>query len=658
MDRITEAIAHFIGLFHIAVEEARLRESHAEFALARKQAADNPDLPVSDSNFFAPHQLSGFVPALIYGAGGEPIVMAKTWTPVDFVPPEIPFSGPGSIAYPGFITSPAPPMASGKVILPEVQLLGSVATYIDQKISLSDDDYFGVGGHGLRFSPTPVDDTGLMSLAGAAAQLSPIIDLEMPGDAAELVDFINTATTRLDETPEELEGATVQKGSTIEGIFVNGVKVEEKPELDDYHSFEEEEEEPEDLEPAPVIVTQNGFTIEVIVEAETGGNTLINNALLKNMWTGAQVTAVIGDHLELNAIIQINAWCDVDVLTAAIDAWDRDAAPTQAFNIATFERFDPRDDQEDDETEPQQGFPQHWVVKEIEGDLMVVTWLKQFTFMTDNDIGILSSSAVTTRVYSGDNTTYNDVYLEEFGFSYDLIIIGGSLYDANIIHQLNILCDNDMVGAVAGFQTTGNGSISTSDNLLWNEAYIYNVGGADRFDSLPDAYRTAASQLAEGNEALPAGISSDAAFAGLGALRVLYVKGDFINLQYVEQTNIIGDSDQVALAMHARDPFVDAEWSIATGGNALINSATILDLDSLGKTYVGGTQYSSEILIQADIISTDPDFGSRDPDQLVNEAVAFLQDDLDEVDDGTGYGTYAQIEQDGPQPEGLQTMLG
>jgi hypothetical protein len=204
------------------------------------------------------------------------------------------------------------------------------------------------------------------------------------------------------------------------------------------------------------------------------------------MWTGATVTAVMGDHIEINAIIQINAWCDSDNVTSAIDGWNRAPDANAIFNVATFERKDVADD---DDGVDEDGFPQHWVIKKVEGDLLVVNWLQQITFMKDGDVGVLSSSGVTTSVYAGNNIAYNDTSILETGFAYDLIIIGGALYDLNLIQQLNILCDSDLIGAVAGFGTTGEGAVSTSGNLLWNQAYIMNVGGADRFETLPDHYR-------------------------------------------------------------------------------------------------------------------------------------------------------------------------
>ena len=117
---------------------------------------------------------------------------------------------------------------------------------------------------------------------------------------------------------------------------------------------------------------------------------------------------------------------------------------------------------------------------------------------------------------------------------------------------------------------------------------------------------------------------NDEAFAGIGALRVLYISGDLLNVQYVSQTNVLGDSDQVALAMNQFVAHPEAEWTVTTGGNQVANFAGIVDVDGTDKTYVGGEHYSHEILIQADIISSDPELGGQNPDALVNEAVAFL----------------------------------
>jgi len=654
LDRITEAIAHFIGVFEITVDQVRFRESYNEFDAKKNVDPELPELVADAVPFAAPYELIDYEPDVPYEPKAPDLVPVDPEPYLNFVRPDIPVGGPNGITKPGDLTANAVVHASSpKLVLPEVETVGSVANYMSQGIRLSDNDYFGVGGHGLYFAPDPISDVKLMELTGEAAAVSPLTDLEMPGSAEEITEFVNDAFELADMYPEDEQSEEIQtviKATTIDNVtVVNGEITAEKPKLEDYRNFNEEGEDE-----GPSGSSAGADINDPSVTVETGNNLLVNDAVLKSFWTGAPVTAVEGKYIELNIIVQVNAWSDSDYAASAVGDWIRDPTPTEAFNIATFERFDSF---EEPEPNADMGFPQHWVIKEIEGDLMIVNWLQQFTFMMDNDVGILSSSGVTTCVSSGDNQAFNSVSIDEIGFAYDLIIAGGSIFDANIIQQMNILCDDDLIGSVDGFQSSGEGSVSTSGNLLWNQAYIYNVGAADRFEPLPAGYQKTAEQLANGGNSLDDSVLSDPAFAGYGPLRVLYIKGDLLNLQYIKQTNILGDSDQLALAMHARDLHPEADWTVTTGSNTLVNNAAILDLDALGKTYVGQEHYSTELLIQAEIISTDPNFGGQDPNVLVNEAVAFLDDDMTDAE-GPQIGQMDQGNADYLHSDGVHSLIG
>ncbi|WP_417427225.1 hypothetical protein [Hoeflea sp.] len=670
MDRTTEAIAHFIGLFAITIEQAWQRQAFDSFTAEALSRPDPNALPDIETSFSADYELLGYEPGFVYRAPAPELFLANAESFVHFGSLKIPLDSLtyaaylGSLFNLGSITNGIFTYVTNYNIVPvspEAVTLGSVANFINQGIALHDDDYFGVGAHGLGYSPAPFDDMQLISLVNAANALSPFTGNEILGSSEALTAFATDLLETLDDyepLPQEGQAIFVEKQNTIEGIYVNGEKVDEAPKLDDYFSLEDRlDAAPHSDKPLPhnASLTDDGWQIDTSVEVETGGNILINNVVMKNFWTASTVTAVVGDHIQINAIVQINAWADTDIVSEAIAGWDKNPVGTQAFNIATFERLDSSAD--NNSSEPANGFPKHWVVSEVDGDLLIVNWLQQLTFMHDNDIGVLSSSGATTAVYSGNNISYNDVSIYELGLSYDLIIIGGNCYDLNIIQQMNLLYDNDSIGAVTGFETTGEGHFSTSDNLLWNNAAIYNIGGAGQFEALPDYYRATADALAAGQDFLSDGVLSDAAFAGLGTLRVLYIKGDFINVQYAKMTNILGDSDQIALAMDAVGAHPEADWSVTTGANALINNATLVDLDSMGTTYVGGDQYSSDVLIQADIISTDPHFGSQNPDVLVNEAIYFLDDDGPD-NSGDQYAGSGSLDPDNADGDALQTLIG
>lgn len=513
----------------------------------------------------------------------------------------------------------------------------------------------------MSFNPPQVDNQALLDFADQTLSLSPIGVPDMPGNGAEMGQFIRLTAESLDAfSPDDApDGATVTmvRGDALEGKFLNGVAVDELPDLKDYHDLAAAKDEDNFAPKGNSVIHADGtITVDASVTLEAGGNTLLNAVSITSFWTAATVTAVVGDHIELNAIVQINAWLDSDSVSQVIGHWMNEDAPTQAFNLAAFSRYDTHAQMEAPAAAA--SFPQHWVVTQITGDVMVVNWLQQLVFMSDNDTGILSASGATTTVIAGENMSVNQVSLYEMAHAYDLIVVGGHVFDANIIQQMNVMFDNDVIGAVAGFETTGEGAVSTSGNLLWNEASIYNVGGAHRFEALPDAYEAFAASLADGGQGTAGDVLLDPAFAGLGAIRVLYISGDLIKLNYVSQTNILGDSDQIALAMSAVGPVTDAEWSINAGGNSLINLAAISDIDSLGKTYVGGQQYSQDILVQAEFISASPDFlGMKNPDALVNEAVAFLTDDAADQYDGAQSVDPSYHPLDAGQGDGLQSML-
>jgi hypothetical protein len=659
LDKITEEIAHFIGVFHVSVEDARYRESYQEFTLNPVQT--EPDVhPVVDSTFAAPFELLDYEPGIDYRSPGHDPWHVRPWTPMFQGLPRLHGADDLHVGRDHHWSQHWSYHAASKTLkfdAPEMQPPGSVANYLNQAIVLSDDDYFSVGGHNLEFSPDRIDNSALFSGAEYAASLSPLGDLERPGSSAETIEVIKTAITQLDAASGPGVAQIFLHGTeAIDGTYVNGELVAEAPLLEDHYTFDDKSDDSEPDPQSNTFISEDGsVTIKVSVELQAGGDTLVNDAVMKNFWSGGAVTAVLGDHIELNAIIQINAIWDTDAITSAVNHWTTGDA-NELYNIATFERLD-NSGASGGEPSHSSDYPAYWSITEIKGDLMIVNWLEQLVFMSDNDVGVLSSSGVTTSIVSGDNLGMNHASVVELGFGYDLIIIGGSVYDANIIQQMNVLFDNDVVGAVSGFQTTGAGAISSSGNLLWNQAHIYNIGGADRFDSLPQDYLDAATGLAGGGKIIPGGVLSDHAFAGLDGLRVLYISGDLINLQYIKQTNILGDSDQIALAMDAVSPHPGAEWSISTGSNALLNNAVIVDLDSFGKTYVGGEQYSQETLFQAELISHQPDFGASNPDALVNEAILFLDDSM-LAPDATQAGANIPADYDAHPDDGLNTMLG
>lgn len=675
MDQVTEEIAHFIGLFHTTIEQGRLRQDYTEFKAVQAAEAPPPEPGVVNVSFRSSYTLNDPEPELRYIPFSAEVVGAAAHTHVGHTPPYVPIptsllGGIQPFLPPGGISASTQTVIVEYVIAPP----GAFATYASQDNRLYDDDYVSVGGSGFFLSPitAAAQAMTLAALFDEATGTMPLLPAGLPGDGGEIADFVESAIDSLKDSVSGLvagndlvkgdgHGSDIavtafvaESGTALEGLYVNGAHQDELPKLSDYlpegspladGSDDSGLEGPANQgvngpsvsasgEPA-----DGGGIIDPSVRLDAGGNTLVNTVALTNAALDGAVFAVAQDHVELNAVVQVNAWSDSDSIgRSLLEALTKPIETTVAFNLAQFERIDPGADGGTSTDAAHAPFPQYWAVTEITGDLIFINWSQQFNFVMDRDVHVMASSGVTTTVTTGENLAFNDISIHDLGNYYDLVLVGGSLYDANLVLQTNVMLDDDLVGTVHGFQASGEMQFSTSGNLLWNQASITNVGGAGRFEALTNDYRAALDNCATGTNDMPEGVLHDEAFAGLSLLRVLYVSGNVCDLQYVSQTNVLGDGDEVALAMNEAAAVAGADWTVSTGSNVLVNSASIFDLDTTGKTYVGGEQYSDELLIQSDIIRTDQVAGARDADALVNEAVVFLGDGLLGADHLNSYG--------------------
>jgi hypothetical protein len=675
LDKFSEQIAHFVGLFHLADESARHRKDYQEFRLAKAKADHDPKDHIDQLQFRSPYDLDDPEPGLHYVPGrfdlrGEEV--GSVVSPVGIPVRDIALHGhhmPHARPHP-FLDAELHLVRHGEV--PEITPPGSMVLQLVQENHLADNDYASVGGHGLGLRDMIDSGAQLASLARAALAADPFLSFDdhgMPAGGASIGDFLESmadtartfAANHLEEgqtsgSASVTDGDTtttvfVATGEAAQGFHLNGAAIDTFPALKDHLPLALRDTTDTTGGDASGVssggingpsqsahgeAASGGAPLaHASVEIWAGGNMLVNEAFDTNKSLFGTVTAVKGDHFELNLIAQINVISDTDAVGETLSNWNTAPQVSATFNLASFNRIDVASPAKPaaDAT----AFPKFWAVTEITGDLTVMNWTKQLNLVSDHDRTIVSSSGVTTTLSTGENKVFNTLDLANLGKYYDLILVGGSLIEASVIKQINVLLDNDIVGAVKGFSTTGTGSLSTHDNLLWNQAAITNIGGADRFGALSEGYRSTLDDFASGKKMLSADVLQDSAFSGLMGLRVLYISGNLYDLHYVSQTNVLGDSDQIALAMNKGLAGAGADWSITTGSNALINVASIFDVDSTGKTYVGGEKYTDEILIQTDIIATNPVLGAQNADHLVNEAVVFLGDGLLGPDHGANH---------------------
>src|SRR5262249_29010865 len=202
---------------------------------------------------------------------------------------------------------------------------------------------------------------------------------------------------------------------------------------------------------------------------------------------------------------------------------------------------------------------------------------------------------------------------------YDLIIVEGNYHQDDLIYQTNVLLDSNTVN----FNGAGTASQSASGggNSVVNDATIVDTGNNNY-----QQFNSAASTALQAPESQPGTLDPASVLKAFpnsfGNINVLVVTGSFYDVNYICQTNVMSNSNVVALNGTA-----GATQSVSTGHDITLNAATIIDGGSALSPYLQGNCYNDMILIQTNILGNgnDPHITGQNPSQFAPELVAFLE---------------------------------
>lgn len=681
LDQTTETISHFIGVFHLTVEELRLRDQYDVFKAEKAGEEEVAPPEFTDPKIKSPYELGDYDPSVKYASTADPLPAEEV--AVDVPAPVIGSSQPvgdppdpvqesnwlGSI-YPG----------GSLIILPYVPIPSSVATITFQSLTLFDNDVLGnyadVEFVGVETYYAALEDAAALAklLNGHGLGLADPLILAN----ADLADLVRE-TIETFEIPD-VEGAVtvVYSKADVEdaavhgkAIFVNGEATTEAFDLDallpaflaekkaEEEAAAEQDDAEETLADKHEDDAPNPYALDPGHTVVTGANEIVNEAIVTTSWIDAGVIAVGGDVTKASWVSQVNVLSNHDGVGAA-----GAGLASQALNVfehtAYPEGYDPDAEPGDaeaaEDADPEGAvplaLPQAWTLETIDSDVLALNSFSQFSFGMDADQVNFGITADATYATTGENQLVNFGQALEIGFGYDLIIVGGNLITLNIISQTNVLLDDDNVSLESGTSA----SLAGDDNLLVNYASI-ETHGEDTFEEMQDNFAKAIEDLAEGTEDLAEDVAQDALFAGKDSLKALYIAGDLIKVTLMSQTNIFGDQDQVVLALNDFMDSVGDAAEVIAGSNMLLNSAKIVDYGFDSTVMASGDVYDDLLLYQAELIDTDADPLGVEMSSLANEAVAFLADDmlLPELPEDEGYGGGGQ-HNGGDAADVMQTM--
>jgi hypothetical protein len=350
-----------------------------------------------------------------------------------------------------------------------------------------------------------------------------------------------------------------------------------------------------------------------------GGNELTNEAVIYTNWIDAPVIAVGGDVVTLDAVSQVNLLFDRDSAEGLALPGLATSKAVNAADISTVESGLMRPAEVGGSI-----LPAIWNVTTISGDVLLANHVQQHSFVMDADRIDITFTADSTTLVAGENQLFNLLAANEFGFGYDLILIGGSMVTMNLVQQTNVLLDDDTFTGPA----LPGALLSGDDNLALNKAEILKEG-IDQHVEMAQAFADALRDMAQGAKELAADVAQNELFTGFETLRALHIEGNLTQINLIDQVNYLGDQDQVRLAADAlADVLQGASVTIATGSNALSNLATIKTAGLDSTIMAQGAVYEDAVLYQAGLIDTDAPPTGVTLSALASEAVAFLADDM------------------------------
>ena len=374
--------------------------------------------------------------------------------------------------------------------------------------------------------------------------------------------------------------------------------------------------------------------------AEAGANTSFNGALIVDLTESGQTMIVMGDYHSTNAIFQTNSLIDHDHVNVAGGMVSAPSTGNDTTdNIADFSQ----------KPGLYSAIPAHfggwdWHVNVVNGDYYSVHTVTQTNLLMDNDVVVQTGSQTHTEAVAGANGQVNLAQIFDGDIHYDLIIVGGGYHGMNVIFQNNILLDNDQIQQLAGgsgssHELSGGSDSShaanSGDNQLTNAATIEQFGG-DKFLPMNDDLMSIVAAISGGASSLDPSWTKILAGPD-GVINVLYVSGDYYDVNAIWQTNVTSDVDVMLQLMHptadkaSAHPDDPSTQSASTGGNKLTNEAVIVDV-AASRTYVNGDAYSDTILIQANLLPTGLDHTvNGDTHTLVTELVAFVAETQNEA---------------------------
>ena len=254
---------------------------------------------------------------------------------------------------------------------------------------------------------------------------------------------------------------------------------------------------------------------------------------------------VLGDSHRSDAIVQTNVLVDHTAVDGTAERPPSRPAGTRPTTSPSSSRRSTQNPYE-------MGFfgGLRWHVDRVNGDYYDVNLIRQLNVMQDNDMVQQTATDHYKFWAIGANGQDNVAIVEHSGKQYDLVIVTGNYFGANWIFQTNVLLNSDYVLINAGPGGAGSETVSTGANWLLNSATLVDYSGAAH--ALTPDMQALVAALQNGESTLDLANGFVLPGDGSGTMNVLFITGNYYDINVLEQTNIVSDSDVVMQTLDQR----------------------------------------------------------------------------------------------------------
>jgi hypothetical protein len=386
--------------------------------------------------------------------------------------------------------------------------------------------------------------------------------------------------------------------------------------------------------------------------ADLGGNYSLNAALIVDLGEAGRTMVVKGDYFHTDAIFQTNTLVARDHIVMdgqpalpATDAGDDNADVTT--NIADFSQLPGLH-----ADVPAYFAGPQWQVTVVDGDYYDIRVITQINYLSDNDVVAQWSDATHYEIQAGGNGLENlAALIDGSEIKYDLIIVAGAYHGMNIIFQNNILLTDNEIRMITG-DGDATQTATTGGNTLVNQATIENYGATEAQPST-DGLNSVIEAVENGETTLDPQYGTYFDASG-GVIHVLYVTGDYYDVNAIWQTNVTSDINVMAQLVGVPPEELagslgqdgSASQNVIVGNNVLANEAAIVDAGPTN-LYVDGDYYSDAVLVQADLVADNQSI-QVDSQALVPELVAFVTDNQESAESAPPPAVCGPVTHDDP----------